>query len=100
MGYSLIMAVPYLAQIKQVIGNFDPEKRNRYFIFGSAARGHEFHDIDLAVQMDCRSKKSLSDLKDLFYDAPIPYKVDVVDIDAADADFREYVINNETKIWI
>lgn len=94
------MAVTYLAQIKQVIGNFDPEKRNRYFVFGSPARGHKFHDIDLAVQMNCRSKKSLSDLRDLFYDAPIPYKVDVVDIDAADADFREYVMNKETKIWI
>jgi len=94
------MAVPYLAQIKQVIGNFDPQKQNRYFIFGSAARAQNIHDIDLAVQMDYRSKKSLSDLRDLFYDAPIPYKVDVVDIDAADAGFREYVMDNEIKIWI
>jgi len=94
------MAVPYLAQIKQVIGKFDPEKRNRYFIFGSAARAQNIHDIDLGVQVDCRSKKPLSDLADLFYDAPIPYKVDVVDIGAADAGFREYVMNNETKIWI
>ncbi len=94
------MAVPYFAQIRQVIANFDPEKQNRYFVFGSAARGQIIHDIDLAVQADCRSKKPLSDLKDLFYDAPIPYKVDVVDINAADADFREYVMDNETKIWI
>jgi predicted nucleotidyltransferase len=100
MGYGENMAVPYLAQIKQVIGNFDPEKRNRYFIFGSAARARKIHDIDLAVQTDRRLNKPLSELKDLFYDAPIPYKVDVVDIDAADADFRDYVIKNEVKIWI
>jgi predicted nucleotidyltransferase len=90
----------YLPQIKKVVRGFDPEGENRYFVFGSAARSQKFHDIDLGVKGNRLAKKPLERLRDLFYDAPIPYKVDVVDIDAVDADFREHIENNETKIWI
>ncbi len=44
--------------------------------------------------------KKLSELRDHFYDSSIPYKVDVVDFDAADGDFREHVLHNEPIVWI
>ena len=44
--------------------------------------------------------KALTALRDNLYDAPIPYKVDVVDFDTADQDFATYVFKNEPLIWI
>jgi len=90
----------FLPQIKRSVRTFDPSGKNRYFIFGSAARCEKSHDIDLGVKGNRRAQKPLENLKDLLYDSPIPYKIDVVDIDGADASFRDYVMDNETKIWI
>lgn len=94
------MNIPYFSQIKDIIALFDSTRDNRYFVFGSAVRSDIFHDIDLAVEGNKQSKKKIETLRELFYDASIPYKVDVVDMDSADSDFREYVLEKEKKIWI
>ena len=90
----------YIEQVKKVVTTFDPRGSNRYFLFGSSVRRGKFHDIDLAVVGNTVSQKKLSDLRDSLYDSNIPYKVDVVDFDAADSDFREYVLHNEPVVWI
>jgi len=90
----------YLDEIRRVVEKFDPARSNRYFLFGSAARKATFRDIDLGVMGNSQSRKKLSDLRDYFYDSRIPYKVDVVDFDEADSDFREHVIHDESLIWI
>ncbi|HXK38576.1 MAG TPA: nucleotidyltransferase domain-containing protein [Candidatus Paceibacterota bacterium] len=90
----------YIEQVKKVVTTFDPRGSNRYFLFGSSVRKQEFNDIDLAVVGNTVSQKKLSELRDSFYDSAIPYKVDVVDFDAADSDFREYVLHNEPVVWI
>lgn len=90
----------YVHAVKNVVTQFDPSGSNRYFLFGSSVRKERFGDIDLAVTGNKASGKNLSDLRDLFYDAPIPYKVDVVDFDAADKDFRDYVLENEPIVWL
>ena len=90
----------YIEQVKSVVTKFDPRGSNRYFLFGSSVRKGKFHDIDLAVVGNKLSQKKLSELRDSFYDSNIPYKVDVVDFDAADSDFREYVLYNEPVVWI
>ncbi len=90
----------YIDQVKKVVAAFDPRGSNRYFLFGSSVRNEKFHDIDLAVVGNKISKKRLSELRDYFYDSNIPYKVDVVDFDEADKDFREHVLQNEPIVWI
>jgi len=90
----------YIHRLKEEIQQFDPEGSNRYFVFGSAARKEKFHDIDLGVVGNKSSKKKLSELRDRLYDAPIPYKVDVVDFDEADNEFRDHVMQNESLVWI
>ena len=90
----------YIDQIKEVVIKFDPHGSNRYFLFGSSVRKEKFHDIDLAVVGNKTSKHKLSALRDRLYDAPIPYKVDVVDLDDADSDFRDYVMTKEPLVWI
>ena len=72
----------------------------RAFIFGSSARRDYFHDIDVGVIGAGSAPKALTALRDNLYDAPIPYKVDVVDFDTADQDFTTYVFKNEPLIWI
>ena len=86
--------------VAAVVGKFDPEGANRYFLFGSSVRGDTFRDIDLGVVGNERSGKQLSTLRDLFYDAPIPYKVDVVDFDLADKEFTDHVLQSEPLVWI
>jgi predicted nucleotidyltransferase len=90
----------YLPQIEKVISLFDAKGDNRYFVFGSSARGNVYHDIDVGVAGNNQNRLKLSELRERFYDAPIPYKVDVVDFDEADAEFRDYVFNREPLVWI
>ncbi len=90
----------YTEHVKDVLLKFDPQGSNRYFFFGSSVRKEKFHDIDIGVVGNKSSKKKLSELRDHFYDSNIPYKVDVVDFDAADSDFREYVFQKEPILWI
>ena len=83
-----------------MILDFDPIAANRYFIFGSFVKDKNFHDIDLGVVGNAKSRKNLSELRDEFYDSAIPYKVDVVDIDEADPEFKSYVLNKEKILWL
>lgn len=90
----------YEREIKDVLHQFDPEQSNKYFVFGSSVKGEGFHDIDLGVVGNSTAQKPLSELRDRFYDAPIPYNIDVVDFDEADSEFREYVTKSEPLVWI
>ncbi len=90
----------YIDRVKRVIETFDPQRSNRYFLFGSSVRKENFNDIDLGVLGNKSSQKQLSKLRDSFYDSNIPYKVDVVDFDGADNDFKKYVLDTEPLIWI
>lgn len=94
------MTSHYTDKVRQIIKAFDPAGSNRYFLFGSSIRKTAFHDIDLGVVGNARAGKRLAALRDLFYDSSIPYKVDVVDFDAADADFKKFVFGNEPIVWI
>lgn len=72
----------------------------RAFIFGSAVRSDSFHDIDVGVVGAGDAPQALATLRENLYDAPIPYKVDVVDFDHTDTEFASYVFTNEPLLWI
>lgn len=95
-----MLPVNYTNQIRDTILSFDPTAANQYFLFGSFVKEKKFHDIDLGVVGNVKSRKNLSDLRDKFYDSRIPYKVDIVDVDEADPDFRDYVLNREKILWL
>jgi predicted nucleotidyltransferase len=90
----------HIAQLERVISDFDPKGANRYFVFGSSVRRDRFRDIDIGVLGNRASRKRLSDLRDRFYESTLPYTVDVVDFDDADAPFRDYVLRNEPIVWM
>ena len=90
----------YVNEIKNTILALDPTAANQYFLFGSFVKDKKFHDIDLGVMGNAKSRKNLSELRDEFYDSAIPYKVDVVDIDEANPDFKDHVLNEEKVVWL
>lgn len=90
----------YLPKIKEVIKDFDPSLRNRYFVFGSSLRKEKFNDIDIGVIGAKTSGIRVSDLKEKIEETTIPYFFDVVDFDSAQKSFRDYVFNNESVVWI
>ena len=94
------MTARYTDTVRAIVRQFDPSGSNRYFLFGSSVRNERFRDIDVGVVGNAQSRKPLSRLHDLFYDSPIPYSVDVVDFDAADAEFKTFVFQNEPIVWI
>jgi len=96
----LTMNSGYVKQIKGGVAKFDPRDENKYFLFGSFVKDKKYHDIDLGVVGNKKSRKDLSELRDLFYDSAIPYKVDVVDFDNADENFKQYVFKKEPILWI
>lgn len=90
----------YAEKVREVVKIFDPKGSNRYFLFGSAVREERYGDIDLGVAGNQSSNMNLGALRDQFYESSIPYKVDVVDFDAADEDFKDYVTRNEQIVWL
>lgn len=90
----------YAGAVREVIRRFDPSNENRYFQFGSSVRKSYYRDIDIGVVGNMRSRKKLGILRDAFVESAIPYKVDVVDFDDADKEFREFVLSREPVVWI
>ena len=89
----------YIPKIKEVIKNFDPSLRNKYFIFGSSLRKEKFNDIDIGVIGASTSGIKVNDLKEKIENTTIPYFFDVVDFDSAQKSFTDYVFNNKI-LWI
>jgi predicted nucleotidyltransferase len=94
------MEQTHVNKVKEAVERVAPRGLNRYFLFGSSVRKDRFHDIDLGVVGNKVSQKKLSELREIFYDSSIPYRVDVVDFDDADEDFKSYVFTNEPIVWI
>lgn len=92
-----MIAEQYLQQAAQMVRQFFP--REKAFFFGSSLREERFYDVDIAIE-GVQEKEKLLDLKEAFLDSDFPRPVDVVDFDAADEDFRDYVLSQETKQWI
>ena len=67
----------------------------RVYLFGSHATGavHEASDVDVAVDVvEPLPPGVLARLREALEESTIPYRVEVVDLRDADADFRERVL--------
>ena len=90
----------YLPKIRQIIADFDPSGKNRYFVFGSSVRKKSFNDIDIGVTGASVSGTRVHDLKEKIESTTIPFFVDVVDFDRVKQSFSDYVFNKEPIVWI
>ena len=90
----------YITIAKNTVSAFDPERKNRYFVFGSSTRKKRFGDVDIGVVGNAKHRKDLAVLRDRFEESTFPYFVDVVDFNEASEEFARYVKRNENLVWI
>ena len=90
----------YEQSVRDVVRKFDPDGENRYFQFGSSVLKPYYRDIDIGVVGNSQTRKKLGGLREAFVNSNIPYKVDVVDFDETNSEFRTFVLSNEPLIWI
>ncbi len=91
---SLEIAPDELRIVKEILGRCLPPG-TRVFAFGSRATGvrlKPWSDLDLAVQTIAPlDPGTLAALADEFDEAPIDWKVDVLDLATVNADFRRII---------
>ncbi|MCD4812978.1 nucleotidyltransferase domain-containing protein [bacterium] len=88
----------YINQIKTIFNQFcSPE--TKLFIFGSSVESDSFHDVDVGVLDCCPDGKTLTKLHDALEKSTIPYKIDVVDFNQVEPDFKEKILKGKI-LWI
>ena len=93
---------PVLSEVRRLVCQELAGLPVRVFLFGSWARGEQARssDIDVAVEpLGVLPPGTLARLREALEQSSIPYRVDVVDLAAADADFRRRV-HEEGVPWL
>ncbi len=91
----------YLDRVKDVVLDAVGGYPVTVYLFGSRARGdiRRTSDVDVAVEPHGPLPASLlANLRDALDESTIPYRVDIVDLSAADRAFRERV-RKEGIVW-
>lgn len=71
------------------------------WLFGSRAHGHTkpWSDIDLAIDMQQKmSLGVLGKLREAFQESILPLRVDIVDLQNSNAEFRDEILKTAIKI--
>ena len=88
--------------ILSTLRQYIPEKDVKFYIFGSRAKGtfKEYSDIDIAVDLNCKSIPAsvLAKILSAFEDSTLPYEVDVVDLNAIDESFKNIIKDSLIKL--
>lgn len=83
-----------LNQVYQLAKAHLKGRKVRLYLFGSWARGEERRSSDIDLAVDCDTPVSpllLAQLREVFEESTVPYRVEVVDLSRADDTFREKV---------
>ena len=88
----------YLKKIRTIIEEFVGPNAE-VLIFGSSLESDHFNDIDIGVVDPKMELSVLGQIKEAFEESDIPYKIDVVDFNKVDEDFKKVVFNNKIK-WL
>lgn len=78
--------------IKKVIAAFFPQ--SEVFVFGSRSRGDykRYSDLDLAIKLaQASSLKNWLEVQEQFSESRIPIKIDLVNLDQIDRNFRQSI---------
>jgi predicted nucleotidyltransferase len=80
----------HLNWIKKILTIFLPEG-SKVFVFGSRARGDykKYSDLDLAIlSKEPIQSETLLQIQEHFSESSIPFKIDLVDLNKIDPDFK------------
>jgi len=89
-----------LAEVKRILASYVPTVE--VWVFGSRATGaaKRFSDLDIALQGDAPiAYQTLSKLKHAFSESDLPMRVDVVDWNALDEEFREAIAAQRVPLF-
>lgn len=81
-------------QIIDILKNYPELKKAKVFLFGSFLQKEKFFDIDLGISGKY-DEKILGELKEYFEESNFPYKVDIIDFNKAEKDFKNYVLKQK-----
>jgi len=86
-----------LEKIKNLLSEFN--FKGTVYLFGSSVREDykESSDIDLAVLTS--DKKIITLLRYQLEELPIPYKIDLVDLEEVSKDLKEEILKSGVVIW-
>lgn len=82
----------YLDEVRRILARYAPEVQA--WAFGSRTDGHAKRFSDLDVVLEARNGvpiETLARLRDAFSESNLPIRVDVVDWDALDPEFRSAI---------
>lgn len=91
-----------LAIIQQVLQNSLPEQC-KVWVFGSRAKNQAKYNSDLDLAIECNealTKKSLMLLETGFDESPLPYRVDIVDLQTVEPYFKEIIEKQKVKFHL
>ncbi len=97
---SLDITPPHLAIVRQILMAFAP-KDATVWAFGSRARGNARATSDLDLAIDAGRPLTLSEtaaLSAAFEEAPLPYRVDLVDLQSISAEFKAIIERDKTPL--
>ncbi len=91
----------HLHGIQEIVQRSLADVSCRVYLFGSRATGaaHPGSDADIAVAADVDVSLLLSQMRFALEESTIPYKVDLVDLNYASADFQQQVLAEGILIW-
>lgn len=94
---------PILEQVKRIVFNHLSGKSAKTYLFGSWARSEEKRssDIDVAIEFDTNDESNhriLLNIRHALEESTIPYRIDVVHLNEADA-YMVDKVKEEGILW-
>jgi predicted nucleotidyltransferase len=86
----------YLEMVRQILKKNLPQDV-KVFVFGSRAnkKAKKFSDLDLAIDAPQRiSLTTFANLRSDFEESDVPYKVDIIDFNTIDEDFKKNIAHD------
>jgi predicted nucleotidyltransferase len=101
-GNDLVIPVEQLEIVKQILKKHLPTGME-VWVFGSRATGtaKEYSDLDIALQSENGQRlefELMVKLMDDFVESELPFKVDVIDYNAASGIFKQNVDSQKIKL--
>lgn len=90
-----------LAMVKKIVTHAFAGQPVRIYLFGSWARGEErpSSDIDIAIDHNgCVARSVFANAREMLDEAPVPYRVDLVDLTTATPELVAKV-RDEGILW-
>ena len=95
------MKNPYIQRLKKMVLSHFSQYKVQIYLFGSRARGtaKSSSDVDIAVlPQELVPDNIFSELREIFEESDIPYRVDLVDLSTVGDPFKKVVLS-EGIVW-